>query len=87
MMEIEPNIPLTDLHKIKCPVLVIGGDNDLIKVSHTLQIFENIPQAYLWIVPFAGHATVQRHKEEFNKTVFEFFNTPFHFVPGDDWDK
>ena len=87
MMEIEPNIPLTDLHKIKCPVLVIGGDNDLIKASHTLQIFENIPKAYLWILPFSGHATLQRHKEEFNKTVFEFFKTPFHFVPGDDWDK
>ncbi|MGQ7390181.1 alpha/beta fold hydrolase, partial [Streptococcus suis] len=24
MMEIDPNIPLTDLQKIKCPVLVIG---------------------------------------------------------------
>ena len=39
MMLDEPNIPLTDLHKIKCPVLVVGGDNDLIKPSHTLQIF------------------------------------------------
>ena len=87
MMVDEPNIPLTDLHKIKCPVLVIGGDNDLIKPSHTLQIFENIPQAYLWILPFSGHATPQRHKDEFNKKVFEFFKTPFHTVLGNDWDK
>ncbi len=31
MMLVEPNIPLTDLQKIKCPVLVMGGDNDAIK--------------------------------------------------------
>lgn len=87
MMLDEPNIPLTDLHKIKCPVLVVGGDNDLIKASHTLQIFENIPQAYLWILPFTGHATLQRDKLGFNNKALEFFKTPFHTVLGDDWDK
>ncbi len=87
MMLDEPNIPLTDLHKIKCPVLVVGGDNDLIKPSHTLQIFENIPQAYLWILPFTGHATPQRDKVGFNNKALEFFKTPFHTVLGDDWDK
>jgi pimeloyl-ACP methyl ester carboxylesterase len=87
MMQVEPNIPLSDLHKIKCPVLVIGGDNDLIKPSHTFQIYENITQAYLWILPFAGHATPQRHKDEFNNRVYEFLRTPFHTVLGDDWDK
>jgi pimeloyl-ACP methyl ester carboxylesterase len=85
MMKVEPNIPLSDLQKIKCPVLVIGGDNDLVKASHTLQIFENIPKAYLWILPAAGHSPPFRHKEEFNAKVFEFFKTPFHIVLGDDW--
>jgi pimeloyl-ACP methyl ester carboxylesterase len=85
MMNVEPNIALSDLQKIKCPVLVIGGDNDLVKASHTLQIFENIPKAYLWILPSAGHSPPIRHKEEFNAKVFEFFKTPFHTVLGDDW--
>jgi pimeloyl-ACP methyl ester carboxylesterase len=87
MMNVEPNIALSDLQKIKCPVLVIGGDNDLVKASHTLQIFENIPKAYLWILPAAGHSPPIRHKEEFNAKVFEFFKTPFHTVLGDDWYK
>jgi pimeloyl-ACP methyl ester carboxylesterase len=85
MMKDEPNISLSDLQKIKCPVLVIGGDNDLVKASHTLQIFENIPKAYLWILPASGHSPPIRHKEEFNAKVFEFFKTPFHAVAGDDW--
>jgi pimeloyl-ACP methyl ester carboxylesterase len=87
MMQIEPNISLADLHTIQCPVLVMGGDNDLIKPSHTLQIYDNIPQAYLWIMPFSGHATPQRRKDEFNTKVFEFLTTPFHYVKQDDWDR
>ena len=87
MMQVEPNISLADLHTIKCPVLVMGGDNDLIKPSHTLQIYDNIPQAYLWILPFSGHATPQRRKDDFNPKVLEFFKTPFHYVQQDDWDK
>lgn len=86
MMNVEPNIPLTALQKIVCPVFVIGGDNDMIKPSHTLQIFENIPKAYLWIIPASGHATLQRHKDEFNIKVREFFLKPFEKVKCNDWD-
>jgi pimeloyl-ACP methyl ester carboxylesterase len=87
MMQIKPNIPLSDLHKIQCPVLVIGGDHDAIKPAHTLQIFENIPQAYLWILPESGHATLQRHKEEFNNKVHDFFSRPYHKIRWNDWDE
>lgn len=87
MMEIEPNIPLTDLQKIKCPVLVMGGDNDVIKPSHTLQIFENIPQAYLWIFPESGHGTPHRYKKEFNAKVQHFFTHPYKKPSWIDWEE
>ena len=87
MMALEPHIPTTDLNKIKCPVLVIGGDADVIKPSHTVQIFENIPQANLWILPFSGHATMQRSKDEFNSKVFTFFQKPYQKAKWNDWDE
>lgn len=87
MMKLEPNIPLTDLQKIKCPVLVMGGDSDAIKPSHTLQIFENIPNAYLWIFPAAGHGTLQRYSTEFNTKVNEFFAQSYRRVRWDDFDQ
>lgn len=86
MMEIEPNIPLSDLNKIQCPVLVMGGDFDVIKPAHTLQIFENIPQAYLWIFPESGHGAVHRYKNEFNKKVRQFFATPYKKPNWIDWE-
>ena len=87
MMEVEPNISVSSLQKIKCPVLVMGGDFDVIKPSHTLQIFENIPQAYLYIFPASGHATLQRYKDAFNKNVQDFFMHPYKKINWMDWDE
>src|SRR6266498_523368 len=39
----QPHIPLTDLQKISCPSLIIGGDHDVIKPEHTMLIAQNIP--------------------------------------------
>ncbi len=74
----QPNIPLSDLQKIKCPSLIIGGDHDVITIEHTTLIYQNIPRAYLWIVPNSGHGTLVEHKDEFNNIVDQFFSTPFH---------
>ena len=79
----EPHIPLSDLHKISCPSLIIGGDHDVIKPSHTLQIFENIPNAYLWILPNSGHSTPIVYKDDFDKEVDRFFSTPFRVIKGE----
>ncbi|MFZ9386983.1 MAG: alpha/beta fold hydrolase [Chitinophagaceae bacterium] len=73
----QPHIPLTDLQRIACPSLVIGGDLDVIKVEHTMKIYKNISRAYLWIVPGSGHSTPIFFKDEFNSNVSRFFSTPY----------
>jgi len=87
MMQIEPNIPSASLRKIKCPVFVIAGDHDVIMPFHTLEIYNNINEAYLWIVPKSGHATLQRYHDEFNKKVHDFFTQSYTVPQWDDWDK
>jgi pimeloyl-ACP methyl ester carboxylesterase len=78
----QPHIPLTDLHTIHCPTLVIGGDHDVIKEEHTMLIYKNIPKAYLWILPNSGHSTPVVYKDEFNKTVDKFFSSPYKMISG-----
>ena len=73
----QPNIADADLQKISCPTLVIGGDHDVIKVGHTLEIFNNIPKANLWILPNSGHSTPVKYADEFNKKIEDFFKKPF----------
>ena len=76
----EPHIPLSALQTIKNPTLVIGGDHDILKPSHTLLIFQNIPHAYLWILPNSGHSTPVVYKDDFNKNVDDFFSRPYRTI-------
>ncbi|MEO6612589.1 MAG: alpha/beta hydrolase [Chitinophagaceae bacterium] len=79
----QPHIPLTDLQKITCPTLVIGGDHDVIKEEHTMQIFKNIPRSYLWILPGSGHSTPVVYKDDFNRIVDRFFSNPYRIIEGE----
>jgi pimeloyl-ACP methyl ester carboxylesterase len=74
---LQPNIPLSALAAIRCPSLIISGDHDLIVLEHTLQIYEHIANANLWILPNSGHSTLDEYTEEFNKKVNDFFIKPF----------
>ena len=79
----QPHIPLTDLQRISCPSLIIGGDHDVIKEEHTMLIYKNIPKAYLWILPGSGHSTPIFYKDDFNKVVDRFFSTPYRAISGE----
>lgn len=76
----EPHIPLSDVQKIKCPTLVIGGDHDVIKEEHTMLIYKNIAKSYLWIVPNSGHSTPINFKDVFNATTDDFFQKPWRKI-------
>lgn len=82
LLSYEPHISTAQLSQIKCPVLVIGGDHDVLLPKHTLLIAESIPRSYLWIVPNSGHSTPIYHREEFNKVVGDFFKTPYRKIEG-----
>jgi pimeloyl-ACP methyl ester carboxylesterase len=69
----EPNISWGSLQQIHCPVLVIGGDHDIIKPEHTLEIYRSIPGASLWILPGSGHDTCVSFSDDFNEQVNRFF--------------
>ena len=79
----QPHIPTTDLQKITCPTLVIGGDHDVIKIEHTLLIQKNISKSYLWILPASGHSTPIVYKDDFNTVVDRFFSYPYRTFNGE----
>jgi pimeloyl-ACP methyl ester carboxylesterase len=68
----QPNVPLQALRTIKCPALIVAGDRDVIVPQHTVAIYQHIPNAWLWILPNSGHATLIDHADEFNRKVDEF---------------
>ena len=74
---LQPNVSFDALKAIRCPSLIVCGDHDVITIEHTAAIYKNIPRAYLWVLPNSGHATLQEHRDEFNKMADEFFSRPF----------
>lgn len=72
----QPNIPVTDLQKIKSSVLVMAGDRDAIRNKHTLEIFDNIPKAELCILPGTTHFVYQDRKQWFTDILYDFFDNP-----------
>ena len=77
LMRDEPNITISDLSKINCPVLVITSDDDIIKPRHILQIYENIPNAQLFIMPGATHFMIRDEHELYNSMCNRFLSNPF----------
>lgn len=73
----QPHIPLSDVHKIKAPTLVLAGDKDVIREEHTVQIYQNLQKAWLCIFPGGTHMIPETDPELFNKTVEGFFSKPF----------
>lgn len=77
MLDLEPHITIADLHKITAPALIMAGDKDVIRPEHTQLIFENIPNANLFIMPGATHGGASEKQELFNLVLKNFFTQPF----------
>lgn len=82
----QPSIPTKDLSKIKARVLVMAGDEDIIKNKHTLEIYENIPKAQLSIMPGETHFAPASNPVLFNEIANKFLSEPFK-RPDSNWTK
>ena len=69
----EPNMSTSDLAKIKCPVLVLCGDDEPFSNQHTVELYESLPNAQLAIVPGTSHAVV-KEKPETVQSIIKNFN-------------
>jgi pimeloyl-ACP methyl ester carboxylesterase len=77
LMEFQPHISPDDLRKIKCPVLVMSCDRDVVREEHTLYIYRNIREANLCILPGETHWITKTDPALCNATVAKFFSEPF----------
>ena len=72
MFTSEPNYTVEQLKTIKAPMLVMAGDDDMIRLEHVLQTAQAIPGAQLCIYPGAGHGWPRGKPEAFNRIVLDF---------------
>jgi pimeloyl-ACP methyl ester carboxylesterase len=68
----EPEIPMEEIKKIQCPVLVMAGDDDVISHAHTVQLYEALPLGQLAIVPGTSHILPKEKPGLVNLIITEF---------------
>ena len=71
LMVNDPNVKAEELSCIQNPTLVIAGEKDMIKDSHTLLIAKSIPGAMLSIIP-GNHFIANKNPDTFNEVVLRF---------------
>lgn len=77
LLAYQPNITEKDLQKIKCPVLIMSGDRDVIRLEHSIEIFNNIANSNLFVMPGATHSGSSEKPELFNMILLDFLTHPF----------
>lgn len=71
-----PYLERSRLKEIRCPTLIVAGDQDFIPQAQTLHIAKEIPGAQLMIVPGAGHGTFRQRPALMNLALLEFLDAP-----------
>jgi pimeloyl-ACP methyl ester carboxylesterase len=68
----EPDIPMEDLGGIGAPTLVLSGDDDIIPLEHTIELYRAIPNSELAVVPGTSHAHFMEKPWLVNRIVLDF---------------
>ncbi len=80
----QPDISDKDLQKISCPVLLMCGDRDVIRLEHTIRMFYNVPKSNLFVMPGATHFGSYEKMDLYNLVMTEFFIKPFAMPSTDE---
>lgn len=72
MMLLEPQMTAEDMQTIQCPALITIGEFDLIDVSHTQMIADNIPQGEMMIVAGEDHGSFVYKSPKIGEIVIEY---------------
>lgn len=67
-----PNYSATELARIQSPALILVGDHDVIRIEHTIQLFNSIPGAQLCILPKASHFVLSEKPSMSNRIIADF---------------
>jgi pimeloyl-ACP methyl ester carboxylesterase len=76
MFASEPTMTVADLARVEVPRLVLVGDDDLVELPHTVELYESIPDAQLAVVPAASHLLPIEQPEETARIILRYLAAP-----------
>lgn len=71
----QPNIKTDELARITSPTLVVSGDDDMMTLEHTIELYRAIPGSELATVPGTSHALMFEKPGLLNRIVLDFLES------------
>lgn len=68
----EPTLSEDEVTRISIPVLVVAGDDDVIRHQHTVALYEALPHGQLAVIPGASHAVFMEKPSLLTRIVLDF---------------
>ena len=72
MATTETVLDAAELARITAPTLVLAGDDDMVMIEHSAEIYRGIPNAQLGIMPGASHVLPMEKPELVNSLIRDF---------------
>jgi pimeloyl-ACP methyl ester carboxylesterase len=72
------------LKSINTKVMIIQGDNDIVKLEHTVKLHQSIKRSQFCVVPAASHFVLLEKPDTLNLIAIEFFEKEPNLF---DWTK
>jgi pimeloyl-ACP methyl ester carboxylesterase len=72
MMKSEPRMDVSELSRVRARTLVMFSDDDLMTLSHAVEMFEALPDAEFAVVPGTSHFLTQEKPHLVNALVLDF---------------
>ena len=76
MLTTEPTLTVDDLAGLRHPTLVLVGDDDMVRLDHTIELYLALPAGRLCIVPGASHLVVHEQPRFVAEVITEFLLGP-----------
>jgi pimeloyl-ACP methyl ester carboxylesterase len=75
MWRTQPNLSAEDLAAIPARTLVLAGDDEPMPLSHTVALYEGLPDARLAVIPGASHIVVYEQPDLVHRLILEFLTS------------
>jgi len=70
----EPDIAISELRGVRAPVLLMQGDDDIVKVEHSTVLAATLPDAQLAVIPGSSHLAPLEKPDLVNRLVLDFLS-------------
>jgi pimeloyl-ACP methyl ester carboxylesterase len=70
----EPDLAFSELAGVRAPVLLMQGDDDIVKVEHSAALAATLPEAQLAVVPGSSHMAPLEKPVLVNQLILDFLS-------------